>query len=137
MNKICVGCPEYRRCRDSAASWIYFMIGLIAAFSIRLVAAFMDYNVLYAKIAWYIGVIGFFIFFLYKFNIDTAHSRLIRDSALAEKLHRKEPLGEDDYKILDAVLCALSSNKDRINYFVIFSTSIIALAFAVYADFFR
>ncbi len=137
MNKTCGSCPEYRRCRDSAASWFYFVIGIIAAFSIRLVAAFMDYNVLYAKIAWYIGVVGFLIFFLYKFNVDTARSRLIRESAIIAKLHRKEPLLEDEYRLLGAVLCALTSNKDRINHFVIFSTSIITLLFAVYADFFR
>jgi hypothetical protein len=117
-------------------SWVYFAIGLVAAFSVRLVAVFMDYNILYAKIAWYVGVIGFFIFFLNKFSIDTARSRLI-SSSLVARLHRKESLSDDDYTTLDTILCALRSNKDRINYFVIFSTSILTVAFAVYADFFR
>lgn len=118
-------------------SWVYFAIGLVAAFSVRLVAVFMDYNVLYAKIAWYVGVIGFFIFFLNKFHVDTARSRLISARGITERLHRREQLNDDDYNVLGSIMCALSSNKDRINYLVIFSTSIITVAFAIYADFFR
>ncbi|MBN1527153.1 MAG: hypothetical protein JW919_06205 [Candidatus Omnitrophica bacterium] len=137
MKNQCLNCPERKRCRDSAASWVYFVIGLIAAFSVRLVAVFMDYNVLYAKMAWYVGVIGFFIFFLYKFHIDTVRARLIKSAGITARLRRKEPLSGGDYDLLSSILCALSSNKDRINYFVIFSTSILTVAFAVYADFFR
>ena len=137
MKKTCVNCPEYRRCRDSMMSWVYFVIGLIAAFSVRLVAVFMEFNILYAKIAWYAGVIGFFFFFLNKFGADTARSRLIARRDIMGRLHKGEPLSKDDYDLLGTMLCALNSNKDRINYFVIFSTSILTIAFAVYADFFR
>ncbi|MCM8791269.1 MAG: hypothetical protein NC938_06200 [Candidatus Omnitrophica bacterium] len=137
MNKRCADCPELRRCESSVMSWVFFTIGLIAAFSVRLVAVFMDYNVLYAKIAWYVGVIGFFVFFLNKFYVDMSRSRLIDSIGIAARLHQRKPLNDEDYKMLDAIFCALKSNKDRINYFVIFSTSLITIAFAIYADFLK
>lgn len=138
MNKIkCANCGQYKNCRSSVRSWIFFAIGLIATFSIRLVAILMDYNEFYAKIAWYVGVMGFFFFFLYKFNIDHARSRLIAQEGLLQKINKKTVLKDEDYALIHSILCGLNSAKDRINYFVIFATSIITFVFALYLDFFR
>ena len=138
MNKAkCVNCGQYNNCRDSVRSWLFFAIGLVATFSVRLVVILMDYNTLYAKIAWYVGVLGFFIFFLYKFNVDHARSRLITRESLLEKIKARSALQDKDYVMMHSILCSLNSAKDRINYFVIFATSIITFTFALYLDFFR
>lgn len=133
----CRTCGERVRCRDSSASWIFFFIGVVAAFSVRLVAVFMKHNMLYAKAAWYVGVIGFFIFFLYKYNVDTARARLIKKSGLPGKMRRRENLSADDYHLVGEILCSLSSKKDRVNYLIIFSTSVATILFALYEDFLR
>ena len=114
-NDKCINCGEYKNCRDSFKSWIYFIIGLIATVSVRLVSLFMDYNVIYAKIAWYVGVIGFFIFFLYKFRVETNRAKLIIEKNLMSKIRGNRQLEEDDYGLVSSILCGLSSNKDRIN----------------------
>lgn len=137
MPKTCRNCGEQKRCSDTFVSWIFFLIGLIATLAVRVVTVLDAYRPLYGKIAWYLGVAGFFIFFIYKFRVDSSRARMIRDSRIAEKAHKREPLNEDDYTFVSSVLCALSSNKDRINYFFIFATSILAIAAAIYIDVFR
>jgi hypothetical protein len=94
-------------------------------------------NPLYGQITWYIAVCGFFIFFLYKFKVDRARSRLITEQNLMEKISRGDRIEKSDRVFIGAILCAISSSKDRINYFVIFSSSVLALIVAVYFDFIR
>ncbi len=130
----CKVCPEYARCRESFNSWIYFIIGLIATVAIRAVIIFHNISPVYGKLAWYVGVGGFFIFFLYKFRVGQRRSREIERLGLLDKLGRKAPLDDEDYTRIGAILCSLTANKERINYFFIFATSIIALSVAIAWD---
>ena len=76
-NRKCLTCVELKRCRESFSSWVFFMIGIVATIAVRVVTILMHINSIYGKIAWYIGVGGFFIFFLYRFNISRQRSKLI------------------------------------------------------------
>jgi len=131
----CLTCSEYNKCKDSHASWIFFIIGLIATIAVRVVTVLMHLNPLYGKIAWYIGIGGFFIFFVYKFKVAQARSRAISERGLVEKIGQGKPLTEEDYSLISAILCGLRSNKEKINYFFIFGLSLIAIIIAVYMDF--
>ncbi len=137
MNNKCLTCLEYKNCKDSFASWIFFIIGLIATVAIRVVTVLIHLNPIYAKIAWYIGITGFFSFFVYKFHINQNRARLIQKQGLAEKINKGRELTKEDYALVSAILCALSSRKERINYLFIFILSAIALALAIYMDFLR
>jgi len=77
------------------------------------------------------------LFFVYKFRIGQQSSRFIKQSNLIEKISQRERLTDEDYSLIDAILCALSSRKERIDYFVIFGLSAVALALDVYLDFIR
>lgn len=133
----CIDCAEHRRCKDSFTSWIFFIIGLIATISIRVVIVLINVDPIYAKIAWYIGIGGFFIFFVYKFRVSQARSNLIRERKLVDKISQKGRLTEEDYSLMSTILCALSSKKERINYFFIFGLSAVALIVAIYFDFIK
>jgi len=133
----CINCSEYKRCEESSVSWVFFIIGIIATIAVRVVTVLIHVNPLYGQIAWYIGVAGFLVFFVYKFRVDHTRSRLIRNSKLMDKISQSDKIEKDDRALISSVLCALSSNKDSINYFVIFISSAIALVIAVYFDFFR
>jgi uncharacterized protein YhhL (DUF1145 family) len=137
MMKKCNNCGQKEHCRDSFITWLFFLIGLIATVAIRIVMVLDAYHPIYGKIAWYIGVAGFFIFFVYKFKVDIARSRLIQKEKLADKLHNKASLEENDYRLLSSILCSLSSRKDLINYLFIFVSSMLALLIAVYIDIFK
>lgn len=135
MNKQCKNCSEYKRCQDSYASWIFFAIGLIATIALRVVTVLMHFNPAYGKLAWYIGVGGFFLFFAYKFGINQSLSKLVIKNKLIEKLSDKKELKQEESQLIGKILCELSSNKERMNYFFIFALSAIALIVAIYFDF--
>ncbi len=133
----CINCVEYKRCREGWASWIFFIIGLIATIAIRIVTVLTHVNAIYAKIAWYVGVGGFFIFFIYKFRVIQIRSELIGQRNLVDKIRHEKQLTKDDYNLIGAILCALSSKKERINYFFIFGLSAAVLILAIYLDFLK
>jgi len=133
----CLNCTEEERCRDSFTSWIFFLIGLIATIAVRIVIVLFEINPAYAKTAWYIGVSGFFLFFIYKFRVNQARHKLIEQRKLVDRILQKDQLAEEDYKLISAILCSFSSKKERINYFFIFALSAAALAVAIYFDFIR
>jgi len=133
----CINCLEYKRCRENRASVFFFVIGLIATIAIRVVTVLIRVNPLYGQVAWYIGVGGFLLFFIYKYRIDSARLKIIKENRLLHKILSNEELKREDKQVLGAIICALSSSKDRINYFVIFISSGIALLAGVYFDFIR
>ena len=133
----CINCAENKRCKDSFVAWIFFIIGIIATIAIRLVTVLIDIRPIYGKIAWYIGVGGFFLFFIYKFRIYRERRDIIEKANLVQKLSKKSELSENDYNVISSILCALRSRKELINYIFIFALSAIALMLAVYFDFIR
>lgn len=135
MKNKCLNCREYKNCKDSYASWFFFIVGLVATVSIRAVTILTRLDSVYGKIAWYIGVGGFFIFFIYKFRVNQNRSRVILQGKLLDRINQKDKLTEEDYSVISTILCALSSKKERINYIFIFALSAVAIILAVYMDF--
>ena len=136
-NRECLNCIERKNCEDSFTAWIFFIIGLVATIAIRVVTVLIHVNPLYGKIAWYTGVVGFFLFFIYKFRINQKRSDVIKQKKLLDKISEKRPLDRHDYDLIGAILCSLTSRKERINYLFIFSLSAIAIILALYFDFIR
>jgi hypothetical protein len=133
----CKSCREYRNCQDSFTSWVFFIIGIIATIALRVVTLLIYIDPLYGKIAWYIGVGGFFAFFVYKYRIGEDRAKLVNKMHLVNKIHNKKELTEEDYAAISVILCSIGSKKERINYFFIFALSALALVLALYMDFLR
>jgi hypothetical protein len=136
-DKRCLNCSQKKNCSNSFVSWIFFIIGLIATVAIRVVTVLMNINPLYGKIAWYVGVGGFLLFFIYKFNANRRLSNLIDGENLIEKTRGQKTLSAQEYNLIAGILCSLKSEKERINYFFIFVVSALALFLAVYFDFIK
>ncbi len=135
--KKCINCGQYKNCKDTQASWFFFAIGVIATISIRAVTILMSFNPIYGKVAWYVGVGGFFVFFIYKFKLSQSRAKLIAQKGLIDKITNQKQLDNDDYNTIEALFCSLVSKKERANYFFIFILSALALLFAIYMDFFK
>lgn len=133
----CINCSQRKNCQDNFTSWVFFAIGLVATVAIRIVTVLIHLEPLYGKIAWYIGVGGFFIFFAYKFKINQSRSKMITQKGLIEKLAEQNQLNKEENELVTAILCSLSSKKERLNYFFIFFLSAISLIVAVYFDFIK
>ena len=77
------------------------------------------------------------MFFVYKFKVNQERSKLISQKNLVNKIAQQKQLTKEDYGLMGALLCGLSSNKERINYFFVFGLSAIALLLAIYMDFLK
>jgi hypothetical protein len=110
---------------------------MISTIAVRVVTVLAHLNPAWGQISWYIGVTGFFIFFVYKFRVDRARFRLIVKSKLMDKISHDEKIERADRELIGSILCALSSSRDRINYLLIFVSSALALIIAMYFDFIK
>jgi hypothetical protein len=136
-SKKCLTCDQRENCSESFASWIFFIIGLVATVAVRVVTVFMNINPVYGKIAWYVGVGGFLAFFIYKFKVSQSIANTINKRGLINKIKTQEPLSKEEHDLIANILCGLKSEKERINYFFIFFVSAIALILAIYFDFMK
>ena len=76
-------------------------------------------------------------YFGYKYKIEHNRSLLIKHSNLVDKILQGDIIEKEDRQTIGSVLCALSSSKDRINYFIIFFSSAVVLIIALYLDFLK
>lgn len=135
INPRCVDCKALKICRDENISWIFIAIGIVSTVAIRIVTILMDIDPVAGKTAWYIGITGFSLFFLYKYKVFKDREKLIDKMKLLEKISGRAALTDDDYDVLFIMLCEIRSNKERINFLFIFVVSVLALLAAIYFDF--
>ncbi len=133
----CENCQVVRMCRDSAYSWVFLFVGVIATISIRVVNLVLHFGSFWPKFFWYLGVAGFFLYFLYKFREDKILRRSLKKHQIQKSLSAGQALSPKQEEFLKDMFCRLQSNKDAINYFFIFSSSAIVLILAIYQDFFK
>ncbi len=134
---ICHDCFKMKKCKEKSLTWLFFFIALVATVSIRAVNVVLDSHPVLAKTFWYVGIVGFFIFFVYKFKSDNILHKELESSNLVNKVLNKENLSNHDYEVIGTVLCRLRSKKDKINYFFIFFFSGVALIWGMYVDIFK
>lgn len=136
INPKCRNCKANKICRDEKISWIFVFIGFVSTVAIRVVTVLMDVDPVIGKTAWYIGITGFSVFFMYKYKVFKDREKLIDKMGLVEKVNGRNALKDDEYEVLSIILCEIRSNKERINFLFIFIVSILALIAAVCSDFF-
>ncbi len=113
----------------------YFWAGVIATFAYRIIIVLNFYSTTWVKISWYIGTIGFIIYFIHRFDIAKKRSRLVLEHKLIDKLDNLDKLTEDDHQALAYILKTTVSSKAKWNYYVIFILSGIALIAGILFDF--
>ena len=111
--------------------------GIIATFAYRIIIVLNFYSSTWVKISWYIGTIGFIVYFIHRFDISKKRSQLIVKHRLREKLGNDtlDQLSKDDNEALSYILKTLVSSKEKWNYYAIFILSGIALIVGVIFDF--
>lgn len=113
----------------------FFWTGIVATFCYRVIVILNDYSPALAKASWYIGTIGFILYFLHRYEISEKRAKLIRELQLSDKIQKLEGLQEDDRQALEYILNTLKSTKEKWNYIFIFVISALALLLGVFLDF--
>lgn len=114
---------------------LYFWLGIIATFSYRIIIVLNFYEPIWVKAAWYIGTIGFIIYFWSRYRVVQQFSQLIKEQKLLDALETPCALTDDQRVSLKHIINTLSTTKAQLNYQIIFILSAAALIAGLYLDF--
>lgn len=112
----------------------FFWVGILATVAYRAIIFFTNANSVTLRVIWYIGTVGFIIYFLHRYDIAKRRTRVIEDLDLAEKIPQLKELSDADRAGMQYLFATLQSSREKWNYYVIFASSIIALAAGVWMD---
>jgi len=113
----------------------YFWSGIVATFTYRIIIVLNFYSNFWVKISWYIGTIGFIIYFIHRYQISDKRAKLIKDFQLREKIGKSSQINSGDKEALDYILRTLVTTKEKWNYIFIFVMSGLALIAGIFLDF--
>ncbi len=119
-----------------SARLFFFWSGIAATFAYRIIVVLQNIDGPWAKIAWYVGTIGFVVYFIHRYQISETRARLISERQLRQKVTEVQNLSVEDRSAMEYVFATLVSSREKWNYVAIFVMSGIALALGVYLDFF-
>ncbi|MEE9523438.1 MAG: hypothetical protein V3V59_01660 [Thermodesulfovibrionales bacterium] len=106
----------------------FFTLGLLSAIAFRALIVFQHIEPSWFRPVWYIAVIGYFLFFLYRFRISQKRKKAIKDYQLIEKVRANACLTDDDREVVLYLLSSIKVSLEDINYAIIFILSIAAVA---------
>lgn len=116
---------------------VIFWIGILATIAYRMIIIFSHYKIYFwMDFLWYVGTIGFIIYFWHRYQISERRIKVIKEQNLEEKI-KQSSLNLETKESLDYVISGLSSSKEKWNYIAIFVTSGIALFFMVALSLFK
>jgi len=108
--------------------YTFFFIGLISAVAFRAIIILQHIEPVWVRPVWYLAVVGYLLFFLYRYWISQKRKKAIRDFQLIEKIKANACLQDDDREVLLYLLSSIKVSLEDRNYAIIFLTSILAVA---------
>ncbi|MEK7537775.1 MAG: hypothetical protein AAB619_02290 [Patescibacteria group bacterium] len=118
-----------------ASRAFFFWTGIVATIAYRAIIFFTDADPVILRVIWYIGTVGFVVYFLHRYDIAKRRTRVIRELNLAEKIPQLKELSDADRAGMQYLFATLQSSRERWNYYVIFASSVIALLAGLWMDF--
>lgn len=115
----------------------FFWAGIIATIAYRIIIVLNLYNPSWVKIAWYIGTVGFVLYFGHRFNIARKRARLIKEYNLVETIDKADCIDPQKKQILHYLAKTTVTSKSRWNAAAIFFLSIAALLVGIFLDIFN
>ena len=106
----------------------FFILGLLSSVAFRAIIVLYKLQPAWVRPVWYFGVIGYLVFFLYRYCISQRRKRTIARSGIIEKLRDGRALDVDDREAALYLLRSVNKSPEDWNYFAIFVLSIIAIA---------
>ena len=113
----------------------YFWSGIIATLAYRIIIVLNFYSNTWVKMSWYIGTIGFIIYFIHRYQISEKRAKLIKNNQLRQKIRDCAGINDQDTESLDYILRTLVTSKEKWNYIFIFLLSGLALITGIILDF--
>lgn len=114
--------------------WFFFLAGLIATIAYRIIIILNLYSPLWVKISWYIGTIGFILYFGHRFDVARKRAQLIRKYKLVEAVDNTYDIDPQKKIALHYLIKTSLTSKSRWNSAIIFVLSVVALFIGIFLD---
>jgi hypothetical protein len=108
--------------------YLFFSLGLISAVAFRAIIVFQRMEPGWVRPVWYVAVLGYVLFFLYRFRISRKRKRAIERFRLIEKVKANACLTEEDREVVLYLLSSIKVSLEDLNYAIIFILSVAAVA---------
>ncbi len=114
----------------------FFLIGLVSALAFRSIIVFQRMEPAWVRPVWYVGVLGYMGFFLYRYTITKKRKHAIKEYELIEKVQANACLSEEEREVVTYLLSSIKKSREDINYLVIFILSILAVLVDIFFSFY-
>ncbi|MCW7752807.1 hypothetical protein OOT00_02260 [Desulfobotulus sp. H1] len=119
--------PEVPRTLPMVLIDSFFALGLFSALMFRILIVFTQWQVQWFRPVWYAGVMGYVLFFGFRYYISRKRRRVIADFCLGDKLEKDLPLSADDRGALLYLVNSIRKSRENMNYLFIFVLSCLAV----------
>lgn len=106
---------------------LFFIIGILSALAFRLLIVFTHLKPEWFRPTWYLGIIGYILFFAYRYNISQKRKKTIEEYDLIAKLENGYTLSAAERQAVSYLLASIKQSRENLNYLFIFALSIIAV----------
>lgn len=111
---------------------LVFIIGIISAICFRILIIIQYQRPELFRVVWYVGVIGYIVFFMFRYAITQKRRHAIERFDLLPKLEAGAALSDTDREVLLYLLKSIEKSKENINYLVIFILSVLAIGIDIF-----
>jgi len=115
----------------------FFWSGIVATFAYRIIVVLNNYSKFWAQLSWYIGTVGFVIYFLHRYDISEKRAKLVKEYQLADKVAASDDFSQEEKDVMRYIFTTLKTTKEKWNYIFIFVMSAVAFVIGIYLDFLR
>lgn len=105
----------------------FFLLGLLSSVAFRAIILFQKLNPAWVRPVWYFGVVGYMLFFMYRYQISQRRKRTIAQTDIITKIRESTPLGPADREAALYLLNSIRKSQEDWNYLAIFLLSILAI----------
>lgn len=112
--------------------YCFFALGIISALAFRSIIILQRFEPAWVRPMWYVGVLGFTAFFLYRYYISEKRKKTITGFQLIEKIQANACLTDEDRDRVVYLLSSIKKSPENINYFIIFILSIMAIILDIF-----
>ncbi len=113
----------------------FFISGIIATIAYRIIIVLTLYDSFFVKVSWYIGTIGFILYFGHRYDIARKRADLIKKYDLV-KIVDSSDIEHDEKQALHYLVQTTLTSKSRWNSAIIFILTSLALLVAIFIDIF-
>jgi hypothetical protein len=106
----------------------FFLLGVLSSVAFRVILFLQKLQPGWVRPTWYFGVVGYMVFFIYRYYISLRRKRVVEQSNIIQKLESKALLTDNDRDAALYLLKSIQKSREDWNYLAIFILSLLAMA---------